>query len=182
MIEFEKLIKKKIIRLFFVLWAPWGEENHADMDIAFGFVFKDEPDRLCVVRVDKDELWSPHVFYESLPLCNYTWEDFYSRLKMWMESEDDYLVVDKEYYEVTEWEIFKTIVNTEIEEIELLILEGTTEPFGVRISFENDYIISIPNSDGNTVETKLFNKNNSIENFKHLGNIIYSKVKFNTDG
>jgi hypothetical protein len=176
MIEFQTLIRKKVVRLFLVIWAPWGEEKESDIDISFGFVFKDEPSKLCVISVDKDELWSPYISYESLPQSKYTWEDFYPRIKMWMKAKDDNLIIDKEYYEVTKCNVFKTIIDAEIIGIEYITLEGNTEPFGVRILFKDDYIISIPNADGNTVETKVFNKNDSIENFKHLGNVIYSKV------
>jgi hypothetical protein len=176
MTEFKRLLRKEIERLFLVIWTPWGEEKESDIDISFGFVFKDEPSRLCLISVDKDELWLPHISYESLPQGKYTWEDFYPRMKMWMKAEDDNLIIGKEYYDVTKCEIFKTIIDAEVEEIELISLEGIPEPFGVRILFKDDYIISIPNSDGNTVETKTFNKNNSIDNFKNLGNIVFSKA------
>ncbi len=176
MTEFKKLIKKKVSRLFLVIWAPWGEEKESDIDISFGFVFKDESDKLCVISVNKDDLWSPYISYEPLPISNYTWEDFYPRIKMWMKAKDDNLIIDKEYYEVTKSDRFKSITGAEIEGIEFISIEGNTEPLGVKIFFKDDCIISIPNSDGNTVETKAFNKNNSIENFKHLGNIIYSRV------
>lgn len=89
MTEFRKLIERKICKLFLVVWAPWGEEKESDIDISFGFVFEDEPSRLCVISVDKNELWMPHVFYQSLPQNIYTWEDFYPRIKMWMGAEDD---------------------------------------------------------------------------------------------
>ncbi len=176
MIEFKQLINKKVSRLFLVIWTPWGEENESDIDISFGFVFKDEPNKLCIISVDKDELWSPYIFDESLPQYIYTWDEFYPRIKTWMKAEDDSLIIGREYYDVTKSEKFKAIINAKIEEIDVLNIEGNPEPFGLRILFKDDYIISIPNSDGNTVETKAFNKNDCISNFKQLGNIIYSKV------
>lgn len=176
MIEFKELINKKVSRLFLVIWAPWGEENESDIDISFGFVFKDEPNKLCIISVDKDELWSPYIFDESLPQYIYTWDEFYPRMKTWMKAEDDSLIIGREYYDVSKSEIFKGIIDTEIKEIDVLNIEGNPEPFGLRILFKDDYIISIPNSDGNTVETKAFNKNDCISNFKQLGNIIYSKI------
>ncbi len=97
-------------------------------------------------------------------------------MKTWMKAEDDSLIIGREYYDVTKSEKFKAIINAKIEEIDVLNIEGNPEPFGLRILFKDDYIISIPNSDGNTVETKAFNKNDCISNFKQLGNIIYSKV------
>lgn len=176
MTEFKNLIKKKVIKLFLVIWSPWGEEKESEIDMSFGFVFQDEPNRLCVISVDKDELWSPYISSESLPQSKYTWEDFYPRIKMWMDAEDDNLSIDKEYYDVTKSGLFENIIGNEIEGIEFISLDCNLEPFGVKILFSDDYIVSLPNSDGNTIETKNFNKNDSIENFKNLGNIIYLKV------
>jgi hypothetical protein len=176
MTEFKGLIRKIVDKLFLVIWSPWGEENESDIDISFGFVFKNEPNELCLISVDKDELWSPNISFESLPENKYSWEDFYPRIKMWMNAEDENLIIGKEYYDVTKCVLFKKIVDSEIEGIELLRLEDNLEPFGLRILFKDDYIISMPNTDGNTVETKDFNKNDSIENFKQLGNVIYLKV------
>jgi hypothetical protein len=176
MTEFKGLIRKIVYKLFLVIWSPWGEEKESDIDISFGFVFKNEPNELCIISVDKDELWSPHILFESLPENKYSWEDFYPRIEMWMNAEDENLILGKEYFDVTKSEIFDSIIGKEIEGIELIKLESNPEPFGLKILFKDDYIVSIPNSDGNTVETKAFNKTNSIQNFKHLGKIIYSKV------
>lgn len=43
MTEFKGLIRKMVDKLFLVIWSPWGEENESDIDISFGFVFKNEP-------------------------------------------------------------------------------------------------------------------------------------------
>lgn len=176
MTEFKDLIKKKVDKLFLVVWPPWGEERESDIDISFGFVFESDPNTLCIISVDKNELWLPHISFEALPENKYSWKDFYHRIKMWMKADDDNLIIDKEYYDVTKSELLNNIVGNEIEGVEFINVEGNPEPFGVKLIFKDDYILSMPNSDGNTAETKIFNKNNSIENFKHLGNIIYSEV------
>lgn len=175
MTEFKELIRKVVDKLFLVVWSPWGEKKESDIDISFGFVFKSEPNKLFIISVDKDELWSPHISIESLPENIYSWDDFYPRTKMWMQAENKNLTIGKEYYEVTKSELFNSIIGNEIVGIEFLNLEDNPEPFGVKMLFKNDYIISLPNTGGNTVETKAFNKNNIIENFKKLGNIIYLK-------
>lgn len=174
--EFKELLRKKVSSLFLILWPPWGEEKESDIDISFGFIFEDERNKLYVISVDKDDLWRPHVFYESLPQYEYTWEDFYPRVAKWMRAEDNDCIIDKEYYDVSKCILFEKIINCEIIAIELLYIENNAEPFGVKILFENDYIISTPNSDGNTVETQTFNKIDIIKNFKHLGNVIYSEI------
>lgn len=175
--EFRELLRKTVSRLFFVVWPPWGEEKESDIDISFGFVFNNEPSKLYVISVDKDELWVPHIFQQPLPDNEYAWGDFYDRMKLWMEAgENTDLVMETEYYNVSQSGLFEKIVESEIIGIELIEIEDYDEPFGVKLLFKDDYILSIPNSDGNTVETKFFNKNNSIGNFKRLGNVNYSKV------
>jgi len=175
MTEFKELVGKIVDRLLFVVWPPWGEEEANLIDISFGLVLSDVPNKLCVISVDKDELWMPYVTYQSIPEVKYSWEDYYPRMKMWMAASDASLLIDTEYYDVTSGDLFKGIVQNRIEEIELLFIEGISEPFGVKLLFKNDYIVSIPNSDGNTVETKFFNRHNSIDYFKYLGNVIFSK-------
>lgn len=172
----KELIKKRVEKLFLIVWPPFGEEKESDIDISFGFVFKSEQNTLRVISVDKDELWTPHISFEAIPESTYSWEDFYSRIKIWMKAEGDDLLIDKEYYDVTKSGIFNKIVGNEIEGIEFINVEGNPDPFGVKILFKDDFVISLPNSDGNTAETLFFNTNNSIENFKHLGNLIFTKI------
>lgn len=176
MLEFRKFLKKTVSRLFLVVWTPFREEKESDIDMSFGFVFKDEPNKLYVISIDKDELWLPHIFHQSLPENEYTWEDFYPKIKMWMNSEDGSCNIANEYFDVTNCELFKKIVNSEIIGIELIGIEGNPEPFGVKIFFNNDYIISTPISDGNTVETSQFNQNGNIEVFKKIGKIEYKAI------
>jgi len=174
--EFKELNGKIVERLFIVLWSPWGEEDESDIDISFGFVFKNEPNQLCIVSVDKDQLWSPQIIYETLPERIYSWEKFYPRIKMWMKAEDENLILGKEYYDVTKSELFDSIIDKEIDAIELLYLEENPEPFGVKFIFKDDYIISTPNLDGNAVQSKKFNLSSAFENFQSLGNIIHSQI------
>ncbi len=175
--EYKDLLKKNVRKLFLVVWVPWGEEKESDIDVSFGFVFEDTPDKLCVISIDKDELWSPHIVFESLPQTEYTWEDFYPRMKLWMEAEEDTeLIFGFEYYDVTQCGLFEKIVNSEIISIEIITIEGIPEPFGIKILFKNDYIISIPISDGNTVETSQFNRNGYIEANKKLSKIEFQAI------
>jgi hypothetical protein len=173
--KFSELIGKKVDKLFLVVWMPCGEENEANIDISFGFVFQDTPNQLCVISVDKDDLWSQNVFYQSLPQNLYTWKDYYDRIKMCMNMEDENCIVGKEYYDVSNCELFEKIVNSQIIEIELISVIDNPEPFGVKIIFFNDYIISTPISDGNTVETSKFNQNNNLGIFEKIGKIVYTK-------
>ncbi|MBK9567184.1 MAG: hypothetical protein WAT22_05520 [Saprospiraceae bacterium] len=176
--EFKQLLNNTVSNLFLIVWPPWGEEKESDIDISFGFVFKDERSKLYVIGVNKDELWAPHIFHQSLPENIYGWEDFHNRMNLWMNSgEDTDLIMNTEYYNVSQWDLFDKIVESEIIRIELIWIEGYDEPFGVKIHFKNDYIISTPISDGNTVETSRFNQNANIELFEKLGKIEYKTIE-----
>lgn len=170
--EFKSLLGKTVNKLFLYVWPPWGEEEQINRDISFGFIFNDEPKRLCIIRVDKDELWRPHIEYQPLPQSVYSWEDFCPRMEKWkIAKEDTDMILDFEYYDVTGWAKFQSIIESRIIGIELIGVKDIPDPFGIKILFENDYVISMPNSDGNTVETKIFNKNNAVDYFKYLGSI-----------
>lgn len=172
-----KNIKGKVVeRLFLIIWPPWGEKQQSDLDISFGFVFREESNYLYIISIDKDELWSPFIYIETIPVNRYSWLDFYPRINMWMNAKNENMIIDKEYYEVTKSDLFNNILFNKIEDIELLKVTNIPEPFGVKLIFKDDYIISIPNWDGNTVESKHFNKNHTIEIFRDLGDIVYIKI------
>ncbi|MDD5276207.1 MAG: hypothetical protein PHR16_09000 [Methylovulum sp.] len=71
---------------------------------------------------------------------------------------------------------FKNIILHEIKSIEFSEIQNNPPPFGVKIIFENDYIFSTPISDGNTIETSCFNKNNNILNFEKMGSITFKPI------
>ncbi len=81
-----------------------------------------------------------------------------------------------EYYDVTKVALFKNIASSRILSIELIGIVGEISPFGVKLVFSNDYILSTPISDGNTVETLFFNRNDNIQNFKTVGVIEHTTL------
>lgn len=175
--EFSGLLQKKIDKLFLKVWTPWRETEKSSIDIAFGFVFKGEPTELYVISVAKEEFWTPHIYHQSLPKKNtYLWDDFYLKIEMWMNSKDENCIITNEYFDVTNSELFKKIVDSEIINIELIRIKDDDEPFGIKIIFKDDYIISTPIADGNTVKTSQFNQNNNVEVFKALGTVEYKSI------
>lgn len=164
-----------IVRLFLIVFPPIGEDNISDVDIRLGLVLKNNPEVLFTIGTDINDIWSPIINEESIPLFSFNEFDFDERVKLWMKQElNDEITL--EYFDFTNSENFKEIVGKKIEEVELIMVEGNPDPFGIKIIFENDFIISFPNSDGNTIETKKFNKSENLKNFNHLGKVIYRKV------
>lgn len=172
MTRIENLIGKKINKVFLVVWPPVGEDRLSDVDISIGFVFDEDDRKLCVVSTDRSDMCSPIVSYEDLPNDPYHWSLFDERMKHWMSSLE-FNFTGREYYDFTDAKIFDRISHNEVNKVELVLIEGDPEPFGLKFIFEDDYILSTPISNGNTIETSSFNKNDNISHFKSLGSIEY---------
>jgi hypothetical protein len=170
MCKFKKILNKKVNRLFLIVWPPFGEKEALDIDISIGIVFQDNLNKVCVISTDNDDRWTPTIQFKDIPNTIISWTSFKERIKSWMNSEEvgDF---DFEYYEITNVNLFGSIVNKKILNLEYLKIHNIEQPFGIKLIFENDYILSTPTSDGNTIETNRFNKNNNILNFKKIGNL-----------
>ncbi len=173
---FKELIDKKVEKLFLVVWPPLGEKKELDIDISFGLVFHHIPDHLCIITTDKDDMWTPCLRFENTPNFTYSWSEFTSRMDAWMKSEE-LGSLETEYYDISKAKQFRKIVSYRIQSIELIGLENNTEPFGVKIVFDDDYIISTPISNGNTVETSHFHKNENIANFENMGTLEFKELQ-----
>ncbi|MCC7244516.1 MAG: hypothetical protein IT269_02460, partial [Saprospiraceae bacterium] len=114
-----------------------------------------------------------------LPEVELAWEDYYPLIKKWMNMIDTDVAFEHIYFNVTNCALFENIVNSKINSIELINIMGTPDPFGVKLNFEDDYIISMPISDGNTIETSGFHQHNNMDNFKNLGSIEFKKLNDN---
>lgn len=173
---FKELINKKVKKLFVIVWPPLGEEKELDIDISFGFVFSQNPDCLCIITTNKNDMWTPCIYFENIPTKIYTWSSFTSRMKAWMNSKciDN---LEAEYYEVTDINMFSNIIASKIVSIEFVGLKNNPKPFGIKVIFQNDYILSTPISDGNTVETSQFNRNDNLLNFERMGTLEVRQLK-----
>ncbi|HLV39852.1 hypothetical protein [Xanthomarina sp.] len=173
--ELKKIIGKKVKRLFLIVWPPFGESDVSQIDISAGYVFEDSTNELFKISTDKNELTAPIVEYLPIPNKNFKWIEFDRRMKGWMDCEEG-MEMDIEYYEVSDVNLFKNIVNQKVLDVELIGITNDS-PLGVKLIFDNDFILSTPISDGNTIETNLFNKNENLENFSSLGRIEYISLK-----
>jgi hypothetical protein len=173
--EYKKLIGKQVDRFILAVFPPHKEEDFNQVDISAGFVFQDEPEKLCVISTDKDYLDRPSIYYYPLPKNCFGWNMFYSRMAEWMNTENDW-IIDYEYYDATESSEFRHIVNNSILDVQLAFADQDSIPFGVKIIFDNDFLLSTPIIDGNTIETSFFNKHNNIEVFRSLGKVEFTSV------
>lgn len=170
------IIGKKVERLFLVVWPPYGETDKTQVDISAGYVFEDKPRTLCVISTEKDDLTTPCIHFHKIPKMKFDWSDFEPRINKWMTC-DEGMDLETEYYEVTNAIQFRNIVRNKILDVELVGIPNEDSPLGIKLKFKNDYILSTPIIDGNTIETMNFNQHHNIDNLKHLGNIRYCSVK-----
>ncbi len=170
------LLKNKTIeRLFLIVFPPYGEESFSQIDIRIGLVLSESSDKLIIVGADLNNLWSPKISIEKLPKIYFEGNQFDSRIHKWMKTElnEDFAL---EYYEVTKLDYFKNIVKNQIKEIYYISIDNSNDPFGLKFVFDEDNILSFPNSDGNSIETKYFNCQNKILNYNSIGDIVYTKL------
>ncbi len=171
--EFNCLLQQRIERVFLIMWPPHFEESWEDIDISLGLVLSQSADRLHVVTTG-DDAWTPCLREEALPRRIFPEHEFERRARSWMAGDEG--VWDYEYYDFSESEFFTDMTSHPVRSIELLSVGGDKEYFAVKLIFDSDYILSLPNVDGNTIETSRFNQNNTLEVFEKLGMITVSRV------
>lgn len=173
--KFKNILNLEIKKLFLVVWPPLGEDKISDVDMSFAFIFHNNPNYVCIITTDKTDMWTPSIRYEEVPENIYSWSVFDQRMNSWMNLDKD-KSLEREYYDVTNIDCFTDIVSSRISAIEMIKIQSIPEPFGVKIIFENDFILSTPISDGNTVETSRFNNNNNVLNFQKMRVLEFKNV------
>jgi hypothetical protein len=170
--EFSFLLKKKVNKVYLILWPPYGENNNSNIDLSIGLVFN-EADGLFIITTDKEDNWTPKIVHQDIPKELFSFEEFNNRVKKWQNLEIDE-IIKEENYDFTNSQYFRSIINQCITDVEWISVNET--PFGVKLKFENDYIISTPISDGNTIETKAFCLFKNIDVYKTLGEIKFNSI------
>lgn len=172
----KSIISKKVQKLFLIIWPPIGENDVSQIDMSIGIVFEDKPEELLKISTDKDDLTSPLIEPLNIPDKAFKWDDFDHRMNAWMNDTEE-MEIDNEYYDVSDVDCFKQIVNQKVLDVELVkFTEGSI--LGLKLIFRDDFILSTPISDGNTVETTRFNNNNNnLKNFTIFGDIEYISLK-----
>ena len=171
----KKMLGNQVERLLLIVFPPFGEVSWKDIDISLGIVFKESSTNLVVLSTNLDDLSSPYLENRSIPKDVRDGATLEKRLSTWMKMETTD-IIDLEYFDVSELEIFSNIVGQPIREVQLINLEGQQDPLGVKLLFDQDTILSFPNMDGNTIETNFFNKNNQLSNFEYLGKVSCEKL------
>lgn len=170
--SFANFSGRTIESLYLIMWPPLRETREIDVDITFGFKFEKANPFMISICIDKNDLWTPIVKMKIADII-YEGEFFYDRLKMWMMGDKTTNEKIKyEFYDVSFMTCFSEIVSKKIIDVQFLFIEeNETEPFGVKFSFEKDYILFFPNSTGTTIETSEFNKNDNLSYFQKMGKI-----------
>lgn len=174
--DVKMLVHSTIRRVILIVFPPIGEESILQFDIRIGLITEENPSMLCVIGTSIEDLWSPVFIIEQVPASCYQESDFVSRTDTWMKDLNDVDDITYEYFDFSESVSFNQIVGQQISSVELLFIEDFGDPFGVRIVFPHDYILSVPNSDGNTVITERFNYHDVTKHFRKLGAIVSRKL------
>jgi hypothetical protein len=162
-------------RLFLIMWPPLGEENTAQVDLSFGFSFANSNGYIYVLTTSKEDVWTPVLIRQRADkIFNAT--EFWSRVEGWMK-EDINEEFEYEFYDVSSWEMFQGIVKGEIKDIKMMRINGDTAPFGLKVEFEGDYILTFPNSYSNTVKTSQFDVGADLRHFYTLGEVEYISIR-----
>ncbi len=180
--EIKKLIGQTIKSLYVVIHNPNYQEPTNVADIAFGFILHQKPNQFFVLTTSLEDIWTPLLKTVPFPELIHNWGEFDAIMSRGKDDDEEDYLIDYEYFDVSDVKEFSDIVNSEILEIFKIGIIDTEEPFGVRIIFKNDHIMSFPSSDGNMIETKTFNVNNNLRHFEYLGEIITEKMIDNTPG
>ncbi len=169
------LLQNIVKKVFLIVFPPWGEEP-TQIDIRLGIVTEKYYNLLYVIGTSMEDLWSTTLSIEEIPTIYFDYSEYDYRMNKWRacEMNSDFVL---EYYDFTKSPFFQTIVNHKIRNIQLLSIADNPNPFGIKLLFQDDFILSTPVADGNTIETKAFNAlNKNIEHFYYFGEIIYSNI------
>lgn len=171
----KNMIGKKVKRLFLIVWPPFGESDASQIDLSAGYVIEDTPNKLLVISTDKNDLTTPFVELQPIPEKHFKWSEFDRRMQDWMNCKEG-MELDIEYYDVSDVDVFQNFISQKVLDVELVkIVNGSS--LGVKLIFDNDFILSTPINDGNTIETSSFNKNENLKSFVTLGEIKYESLK-----
>lgn len=172
--EFNILLNEKIRNIFLIMWPPFGETHESATSVSVGICFYDRLE-MYVISTDKADNWSPKVTIEDEPKSPYSHLEFPIRLRKWQNCELD-AVIDHEFYDFTRSKKFCEIVGHNILDVEFIGVLNE-KPFGVKLKFDNDFLMLTPIADGSTVETKNFGLINNIDSFRNFGGIKFSSIK-----
>lgn len=171
----KNLIGEKIVRLFLIVFPPEGEESLDHVDIRIGLVVERKLDLLYIISTNMHDLCSPQIELSVIPESYFEEKEFNIRINKWfsLEMDDDFVL---EYYDFSNSYYFKNIVGNKIIDIQLIFVENPEEPFGLKLLFNDDFIISLPNIDGNSIITKTFGNFEKLKIFNYFGEISYLSI------
>lgn len=171
----KNLIGEKIVRLFLIVFPPEGEESLDHVDIRIGLVVESKLDLLYIISTSMEDIWSPKIETSIIPVSYFEEKEFNIRINKWfsLEMDDDFIL---EYYDFTNSDYFKNIIGNKIIDIQLIFVENPEEPFGLKLLYNDDFIISLSNTDGNSIITKTFGNFENLKTFNYFGEIEYLSI------
>ncbi|KOY87286.1 hypothetical protein AD998_15015 [bacterium 336/3] len=172
----KRLLGDTIERLFLIMCSDGIE----DIDVKLGLVMNKMPNQLIVIGTDLSDWESPAVTLEELPTRCLQEEDFYKNIEKRISIESDeemWFSYEYEYYDFSNSNSFKDVITRKISNIQFFGWNRYEfSPFGIKLIFKSDFILSLSHTNGNTIETKNFNINRKFEIRQNFREIIYTNI------
>ncbi|QDQ25665.1 hypothetical protein FNU76_04475 [Chitinimonas arctica] len=161
------IIGKHVSSFVLRVFPPFAESVLSSADVSF--LLRLDDGKWYLFHVRSDDNWSVEICCAEEPDCR-GWDEFNARIPLILsgEIESDY---DYEFYNGTDASIFSGIAHSRVLSVDVLSSEGSKDAFGIRLNFEDDFILLYPNTDGSAIETKEFKQGRGLREFEVLGKI-----------
>lgn len=156
--------------IFIRIFPPHGESSLEDVDASLGFIMAGGDGQALLVSTSQDDGWSPVIVRQDPPPLR-RWQDLEPRLRNWMENlqtED----VGYEYYSV-EGSAIAGLQGRRIANVEVMLIDGEGDPFGVRFEIGGESFISYSSATGNSIELPGLVLGRGVAAFESLGQVVY---------
>jgi hypothetical protein len=162
-----ELIGANVLKLILRIFPPYAERGFSSADVSL--VLQADSGRHFLFSVDPRSNWGVNIAVIDAPIV-VQWDEYGQCLPAIMrgeiEPEFDYVFCD-----ASREGFFADILKQKIVSIDALTLGSLDDAFGLKLTFEKDFILIYPNTDGSAVETARFKQGRGLDEFKRLGRV-----------
>ena len=156
-----------IVDVYVKLWPPFFEEDISKANMCIGFAIDEDPGKIIFLGTNDQDIYTLKVWKEEIPTDDKIFNNIEHRIELWINGQLDG-VLDYEYYKLSDDYRFKNIVNEFPRSVQVLSQNEMRRPFGIKMDFERDFVITCPSFDGSHFGTMLFNHDGILKNIKYM--------------